>query len=409
MLMPLDSALTAAARRFRRGSLQHFPPPLARGVLRIMYSAKRLLGFSRWLLPALARLSSRQDERLLMVYDFASQPLSVGDLLTFHEASLVLREQHGVEAVDFAFIYDPEKPLATQNSISPINREEFTYQLAAILPLVQFNRCVGSFFVFDSRKRFERFITSNVTSYKVWPPPALAAGGEYLLYEIFNEVLYSHFQSHGSLPNLAPRRNLVDWTTAFFRRVASQRVPITVQLRNNRRFSHERAANAHIRLAQNSNIDAWLEFFRDCEQKFDATFVVIGSSSEIDERMRGRSNVVIAKDFYTSVEQDLALIQAAAMHLGNDSGPVVMAVFNSKPYMAVNSNLFPHLHREMKVEGRFQRFFFAGPLQRYAAGRETSEFLMQEFERMWRAIDKSAWRKIVPTEANSETQVSWLR
>ena len=45
--------------------------------------------------------------RLLSIYDLNNQPYSVGDVLLFQEASLVLRKKYGLYQIDFAFVYDP--------------------------------------------------------------------------------------------------------------------------------------------------------------------------------------------------------------------------------------------------------------------------------------------------------------
>ncbi len=335
---------------------------------------------------------------MLILYDFGSQSLSIGDLLLFHQAALVLREQYQVDTVDFALVYESEKPLASQNPISAaVTRREFAYHLAPLLPLVQFTAHVGSFFVFDSRQRFERFVADNADAYHVWPSALLYSGREYLLYYVLNELLYPHFRKHGSLPVLRPRPDLIDWALGFHRRTAGHCVPVSVQLRSNPRFGQ----------SNNSIITEWLEFFRRCEATYPAMFTVIGASAEIDDRFRACNNVVIAKDHHTSVEQDLALIHTAALHLGADSGPVVMAIFGDKPYLAVPSRLSPHLHRDMIVEGSFHRFYFANPLQRYYSGHETADLLSREFARMWEAMDRAPSQAAAASEI-PET-VSWLR
>ncbi len=47
-------------------------------------------------------LSGRR--RLLVIYDFSSQPFSIGDILVIQEASLVLRQVAGVDRVDLALV-----------------------------------------------------------------------------------------------------------------------------------------------------------------------------------------------------------------------------------------------------------------------------------------------------------------
>ena len=336
-----------------------------------------------------------------MVYDLRSQSLSIGDILWFHQASLVLREQNGVDRVDFALVYDPQNPLNPDNPISgSLSNQELTYQLAPLLPLIQFNPHVASILVFDSRPRFERYVADNSDSYYVWPKASVYAGREYLFYNIANDLLYKRFQERGAIPHLSARQYLIDWAFSFYREEVCPQIPVSVLLRNNPRFGQER----------NSNLDAWIEFFHHCDQTYPVRFIVIGSKLELDDRLRTCRNVIVAKDHNTSIEQDLTLVQTAPIHMGADSGPSVMALFGSNPYLAANAGIIPHLHRKMSQDGDFLRFHFAGPLQRYCLGQETAELLVREFARMWETVDVANWRESIYVDtAKSKPLTSWLR
>src|SRR5262245_34909671 len=63
----------------------------------------------RWNLRSLWRLGGARgpaDRRLLLIYDFSSQPFSIDDILVMHQASLVLRAAGGLDRVDMALVYD---------------------------------------------------------------------------------------------------------------------------------------------------------------------------------------------------------------------------------------------------------------------------------------------------------------
>jgi hypothetical protein len=120
--------------------------------------------------------------------------------------------------------------------------------------------------------------------------------------------------------------------------------------------------------------------------------------------------VLLAKDFHTGLEQDLSLIQTSIFHMGASSGMGQMAVFNSKPYLITNTDAKPNLYKDMVQEEGFMRFFFAGPLQRFATGLETTELLITEFARIWEAVDVAAWKLWANIDLKKTNGLlSWLR
>lgn len=375
--------------------------------MRLIYRPVRRVGrFLAWVFPALGKLLKPAGEaRVLVVYDTSSQPFSLGDMLIFQEASLVLSQEHQVETVDFAIVYNPKRPAASDPVFASINEGNAMYHLASILPIAQVNQRLGSLFVFNSHEHIQRFIGDNSDRYHVWPSGWKVATREYLSPIIFNNLLYRHFKQHGSIPHLTCRPFLKDWAESFFSEHARSAVPVTVNIRNNKEFH----------LHRNSQLDCWLEFFRYCETRYPAKFIVICARSEIDERLRECSNVVIAKDHQTGVEQDMALIHTSAMHLGAGSGPATMAWFNSKPYLMVNTiykegEFFEQPGMIRQEEEGIQRFWFAGPLQRVANGAETTELLIREFIRMWEAVDLQHWQTPANVEARTVGKLqSWLR
>jgi hypothetical protein len=381
---------------------------MIRRALGPLYSRlERVARFTKWAMPSMGRLLQRADpgdRRLLMIYDTASQPFNIGDILILQEGSLVLRETHGIDIVDFALVFDPKRPAIRDPAFSSITEGNVVYHLASILPVAQVNQHLGSLFLFDSHHRLERFIADNASRYEVWPSAWKYATGDYLYYAVFNELLYDHYGKHASIPHLACRPFLREWTEHFYRSHVLPQVPVTVNVRNNPAFHTHR----------NLKLDRWLELFEHCEKRYPAKFVVLCARPEIDDRLRGRPNVLLAKDHHTSVEQDLALINTSAIHMGAGSGPASMAWFNDKPYLMVNTaygpGYFAHPGMIVQEEPDIQRFWFAGPLQRIAGGPETTELLVREFERMWAAVDVQAWRRAADSEKKSGSEtLTWLR
>ncbi len=362
----------------------------------------RVANLTRWRFSNLsnslfdARVPRR---RLLMVYDLTTQPYSIGDILLFQEASLVLREQHSLDLVDFALADDPSLPRADP-SLAGINGANNLLFLAGVLQAAQVNPHLGSLLYFDSHLGLKRYIMDNADICFVWPPGENFCSREYLYYRILNELFFEWHSSHGALPVLSGRKVLVDWARNFNHDHVYPLVPVTVQLRNNKQFHQER----------NLDPGVWNEFFDHCSGRYPAKFVILCAPGEIDARFRDCANVVIAKDYHTSIEQDLALVQAAEIHIGTSSGPGTMAWFNTKPYFMVRSMIQEHLYRGMIREDGFLRFFWSSPLQRFTNSGESVELLMSEFSRMWESAALDTW---TPWEAmgpgKDKEPLTWLR
>jgi hypothetical protein len=107
---------------------------------------------------------------------------------------------------------------------------------------------------------------------------------------------------------------------------------------------------------------------------------------ELDPALEQLDNVLLVKRFGTNVEQDLAVIDVSAMHLGASSGPGTMALFSDKPYCLFGVDAIPWLYRGMRRQDGALRLFFANPWQRLIADREAPEALVREFERLRPAV-----------------------
>src|SRR5438552_3803725 len=200
---------------------------------------RRVVRFIMWIFPSLSRLLLPRpsgERRLLLIYDTSSQPFNIGDILIMQEGSLVLREKHHLDVVDFALVYNPEHPALSDSAFSSITEDNAMYHLASILPVAQANQHLGSLFLFNSHRNLQRFIADNADLYHVWPSGWKFGSREYLYYEVFNDLLYDHYKKHGSIPHLTCRKFLVDWAQAFYRKNVHPQVPITVNVRNNKAF-----------------------------------------------------------------------------------------------------------------------------------------------------------------------------
>ncbi len=344
---------------------------LLRRAWRSIRRVARLLRWGGVALPGVTGIR-HTARRLLIIYDFSSQPFSIGDILIFQEASLVLRERHSLGKVDFALVYDPTFPVVPDPAFRNVDAESFLVHLSSVLPAAQVNAHLGSVFLFDSHLQLERHVADNAENYFVWPALAQYASREYLFYHCFNVLFREHFEQHGCLPVIGSRPAARTWARQFLAEHAGTAVPVTIQLRRN-------LANP----ARNSDIGVWIAFFRYCVDKYDAKFIIICGRNEVDERLRGLPNIIVAKDHGTGIEQDLALIEASTLHMGMASGPGTMAHFSRKPYCMFNWDLkLGSLTGLVKDDYRY-RFQFSTPLQNWIFENESEALLKIEFQRIW--------------------------
>lgn len=363
----------------KRGIRQHFIVDGNMVIKRVWRRVKRAARLLRWGGAVAGASMGEGRRRLLVIYDFSSQPFSIGDILIFQEASLILRERHALDRIDFALVYDPDAPVVPDPAFSGIEPESFLFHLSSVLPAAQVNPYIGSLLLFDNHRHLEHYVADNCERYLVWPELGQYVSKEYLFYFCFNSLFTEHFNNYGSLPAMRSRKAVSDWAARFLEEQAGGLVPVTIQLRRNR-------ANP----GRDSDYDAWLTFMRDCAGRYPVKFVIVCGRSEIDTRFRSLTNAIVAKDHGTSLEQDLALLEASAMHMGMASGPATIINFSAKPYCLfkwdINLDKIDGITRD---DYRY-RLNFATPLQTWIFLNETPDLLTTEFIRMWNGLKSIA-------------------
>lgn len=361
-----------------------------------------------WVIPGLGKLllsGHTQNKRLLLIYDLSTQPFSIGDILTLQEASMVLRLKFNVDLVDVAIVSNVVDLKLNDAVFNKINSNNYFYHLASILPVAQVNPFLGSIFCFNSQDQLEAYVSDNIERYEIWPTGWKAIfTKEYLYYSVFEEVLLPYFERTGAVPSLTCRPHFNEWAKQFFKDNANSNIPVTVNIRNNPYHQKER----------NLNLEEWIQFFKDCEHIYPIVFFVICAKSEIDDRLRGLSNVVIAKDFDTNLELELALISCSAFHMGAPSGPVMMAVFGDNPYFIVRGELHLQHFTNPKIakfdQDGSQRFFFSKIGQKFMSGAESSDMLMKNFLEMLKLINHERWLESCESKKHDKVEMrSWLR
>lgn len=314
-----------------------------------------------------------KGKRLLAIYDLMSQPYSYGDLILFQAGSLTVAEATECETVDLCVLAD--QPPQDENFQRLVPADARLWHFLPCLHTAQCNPRLGNIHLLTDRSHLELLAASMPPGSICWPDPGKLDRKEYLFYPIHQHLAHL-FAAQGRFPRLSMPESLLQWANRFLGTHALGRVPVTISLRN----------NPHYHPHRNALLDEWIAFFRHCEQHLPIQFLVMCLRSEIDPRLRGLPNVVLCKDFDTTVEQELALIQASRFHVGSGSGPSIFPVFTDKPYLVVHVDMLPHIRLYGGALYRdpdgFLRYTFAGPWQRFSIEEESSGFLIREVERM---------------------------
>lgn len=309
---------------------------------------------------------------LLVLYDFRSQPFSVGDILTINAASLVVSERESCKSIDFAMVFDNVQPVIKSLGNEYINNQNFFFHLSSILPAAQVNPKLGSLLLFDSHKKLEKYIFDNSNYYKIWPDISYYTSREYLFYHCMNDVFSSFDQIHNKVPKLSSRASLKQWANLFIKKHNPGKFKtFSIQLRLN-----------HKNPARNSNYEAWENFFRNVAVSDNVIFFIICSYDEIPKNWSNLVNVIFVKNHFTSLEQDLAIIDSCDYHMGASSGPGMMAILGKKPYRLFSYDGDMNRLTCLKTIGDKQFFSFSDENQFLIRQSENAELILKNYKEM---------------------------
>lgn len=351
---------------------------LSKAYCRSRSFTRQMIGHIGWIMPAFRFLLHsviRSEKRILAIWDFRTVPYSIGDLIIFHERINILRLTHKVDKVDICFVYEPDKP-ARKAGLQGVTPDNFHYHFPPLVSTVYLTPHIGSFFLFDSHRHLEEFVADNAGKYYVWPGIKDYIN-KYKSYRDNFDFVQDFYRKNGFIPYIDCRAGTLEWAYTFYKKHVLPDYPVVVHLRNNPRSGAER----------NACLDAWLKFFKFCEGKFDVKFIMIGSTKEIDNRFRNLPNVLISKDYATTVEKDAVLAYSSLIDLGISSGLSAMVYFSQTPYIMFNYRL---AHENLP---HGENFPFATELQKLVWIPETTEILIEEFSKLFPRVSKTDWRE----------------
>lgn len=328
-------------------------------------------------------------KRILGVWDYKALPWSVGDPLVFIETLSILKIKSGAIKIDICVVYDHDNPIGNRGTlysssdpgnIYPNNAQDYMIEL---LPLFSACPYLGSIFQFNSREEFRHFLKTNIERYDVFPSLGDHLGEKYNFVggpPILNPM-QEFYNEHGYIPYLRIGERDKSWAQwLYLNHLPDGSVPVVLSLKQ----------TLH-RVGSNADSLVWLSFIDRCKSEFpEVVFVVVGLREEVFEGLRNRTNVFIAKDFGTSVVEDLALIRTSLMYIGTSSGVNMIAMFSDHPYLILQMEKNNYLRHGLKPDDKFS---FVLPAQKIFSTdiMVTPEFLFKEFRELYLKLDKNKW------------------
>jgi hypothetical protein len=332
-------------------------------------------------------------QRVLGIWDFKVLPWSVGDPLVFVEALSVLKLKHDADEVDICVVYDRSNPTGIRSSgpdgITPDNAQDYVLEF---LPLFSTCPFLGSVYQFNSRQEFNRFLKANLWRYDVFPPLAehLSESYNYIGGAPDIELIQDYFRDQGSIPHLRIGNRNESWAKWFYAtNLRSGAIPVSLSLK---RTVHDQIRNA--------SPEAWLAFIDRCGVDFpDVMFVVVGLKDEAFEGLRKRPNVIVAKDFGTSLIEDMALIRTSMLYMCTTSGVNMIAWFSDQPYLQFQMPV-PTFRRYRLEPG--EMWAFMSKTQRIFSTEVTvtPELLFDEFKKLYSVLDPDEWHRVTAGAMN---------
>ncbi len=322
----------------------------------------------------------KAEKRIFGVWDNKHTPSTIGDLLVFMEALSVLKLKHGADKVDFCVVCGKENP-AGNSGYGTFGSSNNRHHLFHLLPILNTSPYLGSVFQFDSRPAFYSFIKQNINRYEIYPPIDKQSG------EIFDfdksvplEEIRNYYRERDFIPNLVIDEYHRHWAYNFYKTKIKGLIPVAVALEH----CYDRATG-------NSDIVGWLKFFDLCKANLpEVVFVLVGIREEVSEELRMRSNVIVAKDFGSTIADDFALIRTSLLYVGLNGGISEIAVYSDVPYLIVEKSWNMETEIRPKPDSKY---VFATTNQKVfnTSGGIVPETLLKEFSDLYNHLDTKGW------------------
>ncbi len=346
----------------------------------------------------LKKPNPKDKKRILAITDFNAVSVALGAFIELQMRLLCEAYLSKADKIDFALVYNPERPATHWKYASWVTRDNFHLHLAETFPLLNLNPKLGSVLIFNSHGEFERFLEKNSQNYLL-RPSFFDYVNKKSLFRGNYTFLRDFYLKHGFLPKLEIPNFTCLWTKAFIKRyVKKDRFLVAVNLRS----------NPLLDLKRNASLDAWRELFIYCLERYpNVTFLILGRKSEVAEGLKS-PNVIFLQDFNVNIQHTLSFIKHSLFYMAVSSGPASFALLSeSIPYAIMSFRVPDIVHNYSWFKPGTVLPWQNKEFQKLVWERETPEILIKEFEDLLGKVNKEKWRNELDLDSIDESILDW--
>ena len=314
-------------------------------------------------------MDDNQQISVMGIWDLRLQPMSLGGLVILAAEMIMQKNIHNAPSALLGIIGNESGDLCNENFQSKMPLLSIIKNIEGIDDSVRF---------FDNHIKFCEYLALHGDEYIIWPK---TDGQSLINYQYGTTFATQEFyQKNKCIPYLNFKEKVQGWAIKFMRDHVLPRIPVVVHLKNKQGESG----------CSNADFDVWLAFMVSCHTQYeDIVFMIIGNN-ELDRRFFNLPNVIVTKEFGTSLVQELTLLNSAYMFMGMASGPATMSLFSEIPYMIYKNP--GHDAQQMDLEiGTSDHFSFATSKQKMVRIVETPENLLANFQKLYIETNRQEW------------------
>lgn len=310
--------------------------------------------------------------KILGNWDFYSKGTGngIGDFIIFLQIINMLREPSYIEEknIDVCLISEKKKCDGEDYKKDSFWKELF-------ISTININPYIKNIYLFNKRKGHKQFIKQNKKEYLIYPIHKNNTVADM-------RIITTFYKKKGYIPKLETRQIIQTKIIRFLSKYYKNKKPIIINIRQG---TKERA--------RNTNIKEITKFIKHYKNKEEYIFVIICTKQEIPYELRKLKNVIISKDYFEDVEYDLALIENSYLSIFPSGGMSTYAMFTNTPMIMYGEHIDSKYSDSFK-KGKFVPLNFLGKHQRMYYGKETSEWLIQEFENLLKYLMEDGKKQV---------------
>jgi hypothetical protein len=292
--------------------------------------------------------------------DFNQINFALGDVVTFHENLLVLRDTYNCKLIDLCIVEDLKKKPAQPKK-------------HMVLQATKLNPYIGEIFEFNNRNNYNYFMRLNMHKYIMFPQRMDQTHADH-------RGLLRYQKIHNKIPRMFVDRSSLDWAKKIISENVKSKKLIVIQIRNSLGIKNPSDFPAMIEgksgaVLRNSNLPEWEKFLINIDkERFQV--ICVCSKQEVIPLWREKGIVIFSKDLDADVMKDFALIQCSYLSLFPSSGMFEFAIYSGTPFCVLNP---PQNYWKNKLDPLYQingvlldgnQFSYQTPLQKIAWGKK---------------------------------------